>query len=153
LTWSYSGDPSNSAEDAVRFLVNDTDEDRQEFQDEEIAWLLTEADDDVYRAASYAARRLHSRYAAKIDKAVGDLKISYSDRAKAYSDLVTELEAKIGVEFDFMPYMGGSLSETENDYMDTDKRPNSFRVGMHDEDDFTDVAERRSPAPWIGSGS
>lgn len=51
-TWTYSGDPSASAKDAVRFLIADTDVDNQLLRDAEITWALAEHDQNVRRAAA-----------------------------------------------------------------------------------------------------
>ena len=40
MTWSYSGDPSASSLDEVRFLVGDTDSTEQLVQNEEIAYAI-----------------------------------------------------------------------------------------------------------------
>ena len=39
MAWTYSGDPSSSARDAIRFLVGDTDTNDQLVTNEEIAWV------------------------------------------------------------------------------------------------------------------
>ena len=40
MTWNYSGDPSLSSRDAVRFLIGDTDPNDPLVTDEEIAYAL-----------------------------------------------------------------------------------------------------------------
>lgn len=40
MSWSYSGDPTSSEKDALRFLVGDTDIKRPVMQDEEILYLV-----------------------------------------------------------------------------------------------------------------
>jgi hypothetical protein len=54
--WTYNG-PSNSDADAVRFLIDDRDEASAFFNDDEIAFLLTEHG-DKYRAAAAACEQL-----------------------------------------------------------------------------------------------
>lgn len=72
--WSYSGNPSDSLRDAVRFLIRDTDEATAKVSDEEIAWLLAQNNDDVYSAAIYAADSVATFYSNQIrTKTVGAL--------------------------------------------------------------------------------
>lgn len=89
--FSYSGDPSTSALDEVRFLLSDTDADDVLLQDEEINYALTKADNSVYQAAHDCAYAISARFARKADtsKSVGDvsLSVSYGNRAGEYRKL------------------------------------------------------------------
>lgn len=92
MAWSYSGDPATSSKDAVRFLIFDTDTNDQLLQDAEINWCITQAGDSVYQAAHDAAYAIASKFSRMAtSKTVGDLSLSYSDRAKAYFELANEL--------------------------------------------------------------
>lgn len=97
MTWSYSGDPSDSDKDTVRFLIGDTDTDDQLLSDEEITFTLTEAG-SVYQAAHDCAYAIASSFArAASSKSVGDMSISYTDRANAFyalADRMLALQAK-----------------------------------------------------------
>lgn len=75
--FTYTGDPSVSSRDKVRFLIGDTIAAEPHFQDEEIAYLLSEWS-DVYDTARAAAEILAGRYAhkAQVSKSVGDLSVS-----------------------------------------------------------------------------
>lgn len=92
MAWSYSGDPATSSKDAVRFLIFDTDTNDQLLQDAEINWCISQAGDSVYQAAHDAAYAIASKFSRMAtSKTVGDLSLSYSDRAKAYFELANEL--------------------------------------------------------------
>ncbi len=39
MAWTYGGDPSANARDAIRFLIGDTDTNDQLLNDAEIAWI------------------------------------------------------------------------------------------------------------------
>lgn len=97
MAWSYSGDPSDSDKDAVRFLIQDTDTDDQLLSDEEIAYTLTTAG-SLYQAAHDCAYSIASKFARlATSKSVGDLSLSYSDRANAYytvAQRMLDLQAK-----------------------------------------------------------
>lgn len=97
MTWSYSGDPASSTKDAVRFLIGDTDTNDQLLSDEEIEYTIA-VTGNVYESAhdcSYAIAASFSRMATS--KSVGDLSLSYSDRAAAFykvADRMAALQAK-----------------------------------------------------------
>lgn len=77
-TWSYTGDPSARPLDTVRFLAGDTNSSSQQITDEEIAFLLSESNDDTYLAAASVCDAMASKVAAKVDysRSVGDLSLS-----------------------------------------------------------------------------
>lgn len=90
MTWEYSGDPSTSDKDAVRFLLGDTNDADQQLQDEEIAWLLLQHT-NPFLAGALGAERIASKYARLTSKSVGGLSISYGDRQSQYSNLAAAL--------------------------------------------------------------
>lgn len=96
MTWSYSGNPTSSDLDRVRFLIGDTDTTNQLLANEEINWLLSEANNAVYVAAFNACRSLSMKFAAKSDysRSVGDLSIStqYGAAADRYAKLAASLQ-------------------------------------------------------------
>ncbi|MGH9202204.1 MAG: hypothetical protein ACRD2A_13325 [Vicinamibacterales bacterium] len=132
MTWSYSQDPTQSTRDAVRFLVGDTDENDPQLQNEEIDYLITKYV-VAELAATQAARTLAARYSRYADRVIGELRISYSQRAANYRELVitlTELASTAGGVP--RPYAGGiRVSDKDVDEADTDV-PGRFRMGMHD---------------------
>jgi hypothetical protein len=128
--WTYSGDPSESTLDEVRFLIQDTDPDDKQISDEEIEYLIAE-NGGALQAAIAAAIVISAQYARAIDKAVGDLRISYSQRSKQYRDLADFL----GSDGAPIPYAGGiSVSDKQIDEDDTDRVSPAFVKGMHDRD-------------------
>jgi len=132
MSWTYSGDPSYSDLDLVRFLIGDTDTTAQQLTDEEILGAITIAG-GVYPAAIMAVRQLASYYARRADKSVGDLSISYSQIAKNYRDLVGQLQTQaITLGGTAPPYAGGiSVSDKQIDEGDSDRVAPAFTVGMH----------------------
>lgn len=114
MAWSYSGNPASSVRDEVRFLIGDTDENSQQLQDEEIDYIATNAPDTgaLYpnvAAAALAASALAARYAKLIDKTVGSLSISYSQKFQQYTSLATSLNTQAGVATKAVgiPQLGG----------------------------------------------
>jgi hypothetical protein len=92
MTFTYSGDPTTSTRNKVRFLLNDTLLSDPLFTDEELDYLITEWGTDVYEICRAAAETLSSKFARLADqtsKSVGDLSItiSYRTKSKEYQDL------------------------------------------------------------------
>lgn len=128
--WTYSGNPASSPKDQVRFLVGDTDETDQLLQDEEIEWLISDRG-SALAAAVAAAEAIAAKFARQVDKAVGDLRLSLSQKAQGYAARAAELRLRLATGA--APYAGGiSASDKEAQELDTDRVPPAFRVGMHD---------------------
>lgn len=92
MTWTYV-DPNNNDRDKVRFLIGDTDSTEPLLSDEEIAFTIAEAGGSVYQGghdACYAISAKFSRMAQS--KSVGDLSLSYADRAGAYAAQAKRLQ-------------------------------------------------------------
>lgn len=124
----YSGNPEDSAADAVRFIIGDTAA-SPKFSDDEIVWLLAQNGDDVYKTALAGAIQLQQSYTKKSKKSVGDLSISYSEAAEGMNALIEWLTNKVegtgaDDEFAAVGWMDGI--DTSN------LREPAFRIGMHD---------------------
>lgn len=135
MSWSYSGDPSYSTQDKVRFLIGDTDESDQQVSDEEIAAILVDFP-NPYNAAVQIVRSLVAKYSRRVEKSksIGDLSISYSSAADGYRDLLKSLLTQAALHGGLCePYAGGiSISDKENQESDSDRVVPAFRIGMHD---------------------
>jgi len=92
MTWSYNS-ALTTDKDKVRFYIGDTDQTNQLLQDEEINFLLTEIT-NVLLAAAYAAKAVAAKFSRQADKAVGDLRISLSQKAQTYMALAADLEKR-----------------------------------------------------------
>jgi len=133
MTWTYSGNPSLTTRDAVRFLVGDTDNVNQLVTDEEIAYALAQ-EGSAYIAAALIARGLAGKFSKYVDQSVGDLSISYSQRVTQYNDLAKRLEAQ-GSSSLGIPFAGGiSQADKTTREEDTDRVPTAAKVGVHDHD-------------------
>jgi hypothetical protein len=141
---TYSGNPSNSTRDQVRFLLRDTDMSSPILTDAEIDWLLTE-EPNVYLAAASAAEQVTSRFANLADKQVGDLRISYRNQVRDWDQRATALR-KRGVIRSALPYAGGiSRDDKRNVELDTDRVKPSFAIGMHDNPDVKRMVNANDP--------
>lgn len=136
MTWTYGGAPGTTTaatrRDAVRLLVGDTDTTDQQITDEEIAFGLSQASDDIYNASALLCRALAGKYARLVDTSVESVSSSYSQRAKQYAELAVRLTKegkKLGSVGMGVPVAGGmSISEMEGVESDTDRVPSAFRV-------------------------
>lgn len=129
-TSTYSGDPTISPKDAVRYWLNDTDSANWQLSDQEIGYTLSLYPNPI-RAAAQCATALSAKYARRVSKRVGDLSISYSDIAKQYQSLAASLEvsANTGVT----PYAGGiSVSDRATVEADCDRAKPPFREKQFD---------------------
>ena len=72
MVWSYSGDPSSSDRDALRFLIGDTDTSDQQLVNEELDYLLTEHG-AVGPAGIAACRAMIGKYARLVDQSTGSI--------------------------------------------------------------------------------
>lgn len=131
MAWTYSGDPANSPLDATRFFVQDTVSTDQQFQDAEVNYVLTKYP-QPRAAAAMLADVLALKYARFADKAVGDLRISYNQRAKTYQALAATLRAEAATE-DLTVYSGGiSVSDAQKVEANTDRVKPPFKIGKDD---------------------
>ena len=118
--WTYSGDPSYSPLDEVRFLVGDTNSSDQLVSDAEIRYALTKK--NPIGAAALIARALASKFGRLVDQTIGDLNLSYSQRKDAFLDLASQLESGLLSLSGAVPYLAGqSISDRETIETDADR--------------------------------
>ena len=126
MAWTYSGDPSSSARDAIRFLVGDTDTNDQLVTNEAIA----------------------SKFSRLADQTVGDLKVSLSqkaDNARTQADELKALAAREGMVP--VPYAGGiSVSDKEVDRANSDRVDPFFTSGQFANTSDYGAGPARAPA-------
>lgn len=89
-SYSYSGDPSTSSKDSVRFLLSDKGPDTWLISDEEIAFLLSQ-NSNLYYAAALGAEGIAASYSKQQDKTIGPLTIRNGDKADKFTSLARRL--------------------------------------------------------------
>lgn len=129
--FTYSGSPSTSDLDAVRFLMGDTDESDPQLTDSEINWLLTQ-ETNIYYAAAMGADTVSAKYSSVINRSVGSLSIGVGEKAERWSSLATRLRAQAAAR-GATPYMGG-MTKSDKQYYDDkpDLERGKFDNGMMD---------------------
>lgn len=132
MTWSYSGDPTASPKDAVRFLTGDTDTTEQQLQDEEIAFLVTtwQNKNSVYWTASTAADAIAAKYSREVTLSADNQTLSASELQQKYISMGIKLRA-----MHFALLAGGNVDVggiTIGEQPQPDVKPTAFGRGMHD---------------------
>ena len=128
MAFSYTGSPSTSANDRVRFLIQDVT-DPGLLSDEEIAWMMTEEGGDAYRTSAALCLVLARRFATQPgSRSIGDVSISYSDLTDRYTKLAASLTARSARTSVPTPYLGGLLQSDKdaNDSSLNDHVPRVF---------------------------
>lgn len=125
MSFSYSGDPSASALDAMRFLIGDTDENAPIMQDEEIQYII-----DTYGADTNASKyqifnRAATLFARDIKRSLGPQSEDPTSRLNFYKEQADYYKNIV---------VAGGVSPQRYSY------PKIFSKGMH------------SNPPW-GGGS
>lgn len=129
MTWTYDNSPGTVARDEVRFLVGDTDTTDQLVTDEEIAYAIAEEGSGKLAAAAIC-EAIAAKFARQADEAVGDLKLSKSQRSKAYAERAAQLRSRQAVLA--MPWAGGlSVTGKADLEADTDRVAPAIKLGVH----------------------
>lgn len=133
MTFTYTGDPSDSDIDAIRFYCQDTVSSDAYLSDEEIQFLYDTwfADtQSVIYVASVAAETIAGRFAREVSYSADGVSVSgdqlqqkYNDLASSLRDLYKSAGPAAG------PNAGGMLIGEE---FDDTINPLNFSVGMND---------------------
>ncbi len=91
MSWSYSGDPSTSNRDAVRFYLQDTDEENQTMSDEDIDFLL-KSETKPLDAAILGLKTLVTKYSMLSETTIGDTMVRYTQKISDITKLISLLE-------------------------------------------------------------
>jgi hypothetical protein len=130
--WTYTANPAVSEKDQVRFLLQDTDENRQLMQDEEINWLLDQFANPLYAAAE-GASVIAARFAALPDRRIGGMSITYSTNAQYYREVAKSLRHRAQRVSPGYPYAGGvTQTDRDNWLQDSELVPPYIILGVHD---------------------
>ena len=132
--WTYSGDPSKTDRDHVRFMIGDTDSTDKLLYDKEIEFLISQAG-NVYSAAVEGCKRIAALYAKYANESVGQVSISHDQKSQHYYKLAETLKRDY-VNTLAIPYAGGiSTSDKETYEEDDDRVKPAFTRKLMEEDD------------------
>lgn len=122
---TYSGDPTTSPVDEVRFLVGDTDPNAWLMTDGEVAYTLRQAGGDPHAAAIRACEGILAKLARCRDETVGSVSISFSQDVAGYQARLATLRRALVAGA--VPYAGGiSRSDKLAQRCDGDRVKPSF---------------------------
>lgn len=139
MPWSYGGDPSLNAKDAVRFTVGDTDNSEPLLQDAEIQYVLNIYNQVVLNASIRCCEMIMARFARLVNQKVGSVSMDYKDRIAQYKEMRDDLSIRLTKE-DCTPFCGGiSISQKQQEVHNTDRVKPDFSKHMMENDQI---------APW-----
>lgn len=117
---SYSGDPSASQLDEVRFIIGDTNPLDEKLTDDEISYLITKWVEPM-KAAHAAAMSLVALYTGKMNKSIGSTSVDYSQLMQQYQSLASSIARRGGfstLSMTAIPIAGGLRSVDNPDVLD-----------------------------------
>jgi hypothetical protein len=136
--FSYSGDPSSSDLDAVRFLCGDTNKDAYFLSDAEIRYLLefsaamdsSHNEVNVPAAAGAAAESIAAQLSREVSYSADGVSVSADSLATKFYDMAGKIRT-LSRRSDIIagPDVGGILVA---EVYDSSIRPLVWAVGMHD---------------------
>lgn len=95
-TFTYTYDPTNVPIDAVRFTLQDTDEDNVLLWNQEINYLLSQTNDNTIRASILGARAIMAKFARMADREqAGKYQVYYTDKVGQYQTIIDSLEDQL----------------------------------------------------------
>ena len=134
MSWNYSGDPSTSDLDEVRFHLQDTDESDQLMSDEELEFLIATWQpvyDSLLWTASVAAEKVAAKFAREVSVSGDGTSVQISQLQDKYEQLAVSLrdEHKARYGAAGVPSVGGTLFDETFDFS---IKPLSFGKGTND---------------------
>lgn len=140
MSWSYSGNPSHSAKDAVRFLIGDTDETEKLLTDEEINYFLSFFNNVALNASIRCCETIIAKSSRLVDETAGSVSLSFSQRAAQFRSLLADLRTRLATD-DMTPIAGGiSKSDKQRVAQNADRVPPDFSKHQN---------ENNQIAPWV----
>lgn len=116
MSWTYSGDPNASQLDMCRFLISDTDINRPIMQDEEIQFLVDEANGNDYLLRYTLFNQAATIFARDIKRSLGPQSEDPTTRLNFFKEQAEIYKKKL---------QASGLSIPSYAY------PKVFRKGMH----------------------
>ena len=96
MSWNYSGDPTKSELDECRFLLGDTNKDSPIMQDEEIQYIISQANGNVNRLRYMLFTQAATIFSRDIKRSLGPQsedptnRLNYfREQAKSYKEKLT----------------------------------------------------------------
>lgn len=134
MSWTYTGNPADSAKDAIRFLVGQTSTgDPVVVSDQEINWAVTQSG-NTYAAAIMVGEAMLQQFSGKdiLSLRVGNLAEDYGDRSERLQKTLQNLRRQVAMR-NVVPVAGGlTVADQRARAADTTLEPYVFTIGMND---------------------
>ena len=133
MSFTYSGNPSESEVEAIRFLIGDTEMEEPLLTDEEITYLssLWTLEWSVYWTAAMACDAIAAKFAREVTFNSDSQTISTSELQQKYLTMAEKLRALHHAQ------MAGGFVDvggiTKGELLDPTVLPLAFGRGMHDD--------------------
>ncbi len=141
-TYTYSGDPTASNNDAVRFELGDTDVSHGLVSDEEIAYVLGLEASHILRTCARLAEALAAKYARKGSIQTGPSSYRKSQVADHFRTLAKQFRYRIGTGMFTLQTSKSTILMLEQDI---DLPQAQFKRGQHDNGESSLVDEAKTP--------
>lgn len=129
--FTYSGDPSSSPKDEVRFLTGDTVKSRPLFDDREIVWQISQTPNTKMAGAELLLAK-SSEFATQADVRVGDVSKAFSKVSEALAKRSKGLRDQALKRA--LPFFGGLTKSGKRDLaLRTDDVQPAFSIGQTDD--------------------
>lgn len=133
MPFTYSGNPSSSTLDEIRFLLQDTDSTDPLFQDAEITYEINKfvgLNGSTYRAAAGLAETLGAKFAREVAISSDGTSVAMEALQQKYMTLAAQLRQRAAKEeaTGNGPIVGG-VNYDDDSYSGPPKR---FSIAMHD---------------------
>lgn len=125
MAWNYSGDPSASKLDGVRFLVRDTDIADPILQDAEVNFSLSQNGNNLYRAAAAICDGIALELGRELTFE-GDIAWSSKEKYEQYKQMAAEYRIQASKSGGAVFAGGISVADKSSRAQDSDRAPNDF---------------------------
>lgn len=95
MSWTYSGDPTKSKKDECRFLIGDINKDAPIMQDEEIEYIISEADNNTNLLRYELFNRAATIFARDIKRSLGPQSEDPTNRLNFFKEQAASYKAKL----------------------------------------------------------
>ncbi len=123
---------ATSTKDQIRFLLGDVDTADFQMQDEELVYAYA-VSGSTRGAAAMCAEALAAKYARLTSVSADGVSMGFNQLSAQFLKLAVELRQKEAI-YRAMPTLGGvSISDMDTVLSNTDRVPDIFRIGIHDD--------------------
>lgn len=98
MSWTYSGDPSASEVDALRFKLQDTNPSEPLFTDQELAYLVDTYKDNSDALEYHAFRAAATKFAYAIKRSLGPQSEDPSTRLAYFNERAAAAKKKLTIK-------------------------------------------------------